>query len=112
MSESTAEPGKINLEGALNLRAVEALRPLLLEGLSPDARIEIDCSAVTQVDLSGVQLLLAALKSARLCGKPVSVVQPRTGELARILSRAGLTEAFDGLTEGGEAIAGPGSRAS
>jgi anti-anti-sigma regulatory factor len=92
----------------MTIRSVEAMRTNLLEVFAQHAAIEIDCSAATEVDLSAVQLLVSALKSARRSGKAVSIMQPTSGALRRTLSRAGLTEAFESLCEGGDAIAAVG----
>jgi hypothetical protein len=52
---------------------------------------------VTECDLSGAQLIVAALKSAEQAGKQVRLTPPTSGVLALTLSRAGLTEAYDEL---------------
>jgi anti-anti-sigma regulatory factor len=93
----TDGPGRVELSEAVTLRTVEGLRVKVLDALSQHSAVEIDCTGATEVDLSGAQLLMAALKSAHRSGKSVTIVPPTSGVLRRALSRAGLTEAFESL---------------
>lgn len=51
--------------------------------------IEIDAAAVTEADLSLVQLLLAARKAAQQSGKTLVLARPVSGALRDVLLRGG-----------------------
>src|SRR6201747_570738 len=80
--------GKLVLTGAVTLQSAEATHAQILE-MAGQAIMEIDCSGATEVDLSLIQLLLAARVSARNSGRTVTLTQPATGALLETLQRGG-----------------------
>ncbi len=66
------------LEGELTIYRAEELKPQLLaaleSGLAGDAEPAFDLSAVTEIDTSGVQLLLLARREAAARGKPLQLL--------------------------------------
>jgi ABC-type transporter Mla MlaB component len=84
------DAGRFVLGGALTLRTVEKIREDLLEMMQRHQALEIDCSAATEIDLSFVQLLLAARTSALSAGKTVALAHPASGILRDVLQRGGL----------------------
>ena len=90
----------LDLAGGRTIRNGEQTRSLLLEALCGDLPVSLDCSAVTEADLSLVQLLLSARKSAELSGKTLTLAQPVSGVLLQALSKAGFTTSPDPLTGG------------
>ena len=71
------------------MRTAEALCTTLREALAEQPVISIDCSAVTEVDLSFIQLLLAARVSARQADKTLTLVAHPDGPLLDALTRGG-----------------------
>jgi ABC-type transporter Mla MlaB component len=79
---------RLVLTGAVTLQSAEAVHAQILE-MAGQPVIEIDCSGATEVDLSLVQLILAARVSARNSGRTVTLTQPATGALLETLQRGG-----------------------
>jgi anti-anti-sigma factor len=59
----------LRIEGELTIYQVADLKPSLLAELDQYSALEIDLSAVTEIDTAGFQLLMAAKKSAESRGK-------------------------------------------
>jgi anti-anti-sigma regulatory factor len=93
MTEDTAMGVRLVLEGALTIRTVETIRATLREAIEPGpgASISIDCCNATEVDLTFVQLLVAARVTGQLLGKTVSLAGPPDGALLYTLTRGGFT---------------------
>lgn len=93
--EFAAEETCLVLQGPLLLRQADELRAQLLQALQSQSRLEIDCGGVTEADLSAVQALLSAGRSARRGGKPVSLRGAPAPALCAALVRAGFPPAAD-----------------
>jgi anti-anti-sigma regulatory factor len=95
MAESREQPsdGTIDLGGARTIRTAGQSHSLLLEALHAASSITVDCSGVTEADLSFVQLLLSARKSAAEFGKVLTLAHPAHGALRDILMRGGFLKA-------------------
>ena len=91
----------VRLAGVRTIRNAEQTRSLLLEALCGHTPVSLDCSAVTEADLSFVQLLLSARMSAQLSGMPVTLAQPAGGALLQALSKAGFAASPDPLAGAG-----------
>ena len=91
--EPPAEDHCLVLSGALLLREAEDLHARLLHAVQVQPQLELDLTAVTEADLSALQLLLAAGRSARRSGKPVEVRGTLPASLREALARAGFPEA-------------------
>jgi len=63
----------LRLAGNLDLYTVESAREALLQQFADKPRLEIDLDGVESCDVSGVQLLLAARRTAAVSGKSLSV---------------------------------------
>lgn len=83
---------RVILEGDLTIRGIEAAHAVISEAATEHGAIEIDCAAATAIDISFVQLLLAARKSASLSGKTVALAHPAAGMLFDTLSRGGFLD--------------------
>ncbi|TWB15269.1 STAS domain-containing protein [Nitrospirillum amazonense] len=86
---SNGDVGKIVFEGARTLRNAEETHAALMSAMKAHAVLEIDCGALDEVDLSFVQLLLAARKSARNAQRILKLAQPVSGALRDTLHRGG-----------------------
>lgn len=53
---------------------VEKLKEIFLEELQKDGDIEVDMSSVEKIDMVGIQLLLALMKSAKKVDKSVKLL--------------------------------------
>lgn len=89
----TSDIGKLDLSGAQTIRSIEAAHAQLRGLLATHAAVEIDCTATTEADISLVQLLLAARRSAEQSGKTIVLAKPAGGALLDVLSRGGFLSA-------------------
>jgi anti-anti-sigma factor len=55
----------IRLDGELTIYRAAELKPLLLQWPASDGAVELDLSAVDEIDTAGVQLLLLARREAQ-----------------------------------------------
>ena len=90
MSECCA---KLQFVGPLNLRTAAGTCDTLREALAHHAAVSIDCRDATDIDLSFIQLLVAARSSAQQASRTVSLAENPDGPLFAVLSRAGLRSA-------------------
>jgi hypothetical protein len=83
----------IGLDGVRTVRTAEQSHSLLLETFRSASSITVDCSKIAEADLSLVQLLLSARKSAAAAGKKLTLSHAAEGALGSVLARGGfLTE--------------------
>jgi anti-anti-sigma regulatory factor len=50
---------QVKLEAELTLTRASEIKPRLMEALAEGGDVELDCSAVTEVDVAGLQLICA-----------------------------------------------------
>ncbi|KAA5604591.1 STAS domain-containing protein [Roseospira marina] len=91
----------VPFEGACGIAEAGAIRARLLAALStPDAkRVVVDCRAVTEADLTFLQILLAARAGGQDAGRPVVLAAPASGALASALISGGFAHP-DGPEQG------------
>ena len=94
ITEGTAPPCLI-FDGPLTVRNIVTLQERLLEALQTGLPTEIDCSGATEVDLSFLQLLIAARRSAAGQGSALTCRGPASGPLRDVLVRSGFTGAAE-----------------
>ena len=109
----SAPSQQIALSGTVGLRDITGLAQQLREQLTAARTLLIDCTAVTEIDLSAVQVFVAAHKSAVASGRSLALRAPADGPLCRLLKAAGFMGA-DGtpLTPEGQLWIGAGGRAA
>jgi ABC-type transporter Mla MlaB component len=93
--EFAAKDSWLLLQGPLLLRQAEELRAQLLQAMQSQPQLRIDCGGVTEADLSTVQTLLSAGRSARRGAKPVVLRGDPAPALCAALERAGFPPARD-----------------
>ena len=77
------------LDGVQTVRTIYAAYRNLTAALAEHATVTVDCSAASEVDLSLIQLLLAAHASAQRAGKTVALAAPAGGMLQAALMQGG-----------------------
>ncbi|MCW2244425.1 ABC-type transporter Mla MlaB component [Azospirillum fermentarium] len=82
----------IGFSGALTIREAEEVFGRLREALETSERVEIDCSGVTEADITFIQLILAARTSAAAAGKTLMMSGPAGGALLDALAVCGLAD--------------------
>jgi ABC-type transporter Mla MlaB component len=83
----------IDLDGSQTVRGIEATYERLSATLAQHQAVEIRCDGVDELDLSFIQLLLAAKRSAHARGKSLRLTSPATGKLRLALDRSGFLAA-------------------
>jgi len=89
VTETAAEPARVVLEGALTIRTIATTHATLLQALHQHPAVLVDCSAADTVDLSLIQLLLAARVAACQAGKQLGLAAPASGPLLAALHQGG-----------------------
>lgn len=84
------DPYSLRLSGECGLRTIRALHEAVSAALAASADVEIDCSACERIDVSFVQLMASASKTAERTGARLRLTHiPDAGRAA--FARAGLT---------------------
>lgn len=87
MTDTETPWARLVLEGPLTVRTIASIRDSLLDAMASHDAVELDCAAAVSVDLSFVQLLLAARRSARQGGKQLRLAAPAEGVLRAALEQ-------------------------
>ena len=82
----------IGFSGAATIRHAEDIAERLKQALESSDHVEVDCTGVTEVDFTFMQLLLAARKSAETGGKTLSLSAPASGALLEAVTICGAQE--------------------
>ncbi len=97
MTPADHEPMRLSLIGPLTVRTIDEVAARLTEALARHETVLVDCAGAEAVDVSFIQLLLAARRSA---GARLGLAMPLPGPLLEALERGGFrgdgrpTEAF------------------
>lgn len=70
----TAETSVLRIEGEMTIYQAEQLKQKLLAALEQASVLEINLAGVTELDTSGVQLLMLAKETARASNKELRLV--------------------------------------
>lgn len=97
---ATSKAHVLKLAGELTLRQASELCERLHAAVADHPHVVVEVAEDSEIDLSVVQLFLAAFKSAEMAGKRLSVSFSSGGALNGVLGRAGL------LTADGAPLAG------
>lgn len=89
MSGIPANTVTLPLDGPATIRTIGAVHTALQDALARHHTVQLDVTAVDPVDLSFVQLLLSARRSAREAGKQLTLAAPAGGALLHALEQGG-----------------------
>lgn len=81
--------GRVQLQGSLTLRDAKQMQGLLLEAISASREVQIDVRDVSEIDVSIIQLIISARKSAEQRGRKLVLVTGPDGAFRAVLARAG-----------------------
>jgi anti-anti-sigma regulatory factor len=96
LADTESEAASVLLDGALTVRNIANVRDILLAALTDHHVVRVDCRAADAVDLSCIQLLLAAHRSASQAGKQLVLAAPADGLLCAALEQGGFLGAAGG----------------
>jgi len=88
-----SEFATIEFVGELNIRSVSDAHRRLAEAMAGPGAVAADVAADASVDLSFVQLIESARRTARESGGPFRLARPADGALREILERGGFLAA-------------------
>jgi hypothetical protein len=91
----TVEFVAVEFSGELTLKTIAGAHERLGEALAGGAPVTAAVDADAVVDLSFVQLLLAARRTAREAGGEFALARPAAGGLLETLTRGGFVETAD-----------------
>lgn len=97
---STEDEAGLVLRGPLTLRHAPGIRDRLLAALGQNPRLALEIEDEGDVDVSFVQILLAARLSARISGGDLRLSRPPGEGLGRVLAEGGF-DAVDTLWASG-----------
>ncbi len=104
MTQHESTDDRLLLKGALTIRTAEIVCATLHETFARHPSILIDCGGADEVDLSFVQLLVAARASAQRLGNSVALAERPDGALLDAFTRAGFRVATENNSDGIEAF--------
>jgi anti-anti-sigma regulatory factor len=81
----------VNIEGDLTVQHAAEFKTCLLDALGRAQSVRIDLQAIDDIDLTCLQLLCSAHKTALLVGKDLSLDRERPEPLERSLDLAGFS---------------------
>jgi hypothetical protein len=85
-----------DLPASVTLRSAPELREVLLERLTATRALTLNAAALTEADLSLLQLIVALRKSGGERGITIALKHPAGGPLQQLLARAGFITAPTG----------------
>jgi len=89
VTDADPDQPRVLFDGARTVRTVANARASLLEALADHSALLVDCDAADTVDLTFIQLLLAARLSAQQAGKRLALAAPASGALLAALGQGG-----------------------
>lgn len=93
MTGHDGKAGKLVVSGALTIYDAAAAKGQLLDALAKSTELEIDLSAVDELDTAGLQLLILLKREAVKAGKHIHLVQHSAASL-EVLDRYNLASYF------------------
>lgn len=88
-------PYRLQLDGILAIQTIDDILPRLRQALDENTAVDVDCTDASEVDVSIIQLLLAARLSARRAGKALRVLTGDGVMLAALQAGGFLTPPVD-----------------
>ena len=94
----------LSFDGALTLADANQTRASLIAALQASKLVVLECNALREVDLSFIQCVIAAQRSAADQGKSLALAAPVEGSLREALVRGGFLSAPGSATRPDEAF--------
>jgi ABC-type transporter Mla MlaB component len=89
-------PYRLRLSGNLAIQTIDDTLLQLRQALTENAAVDVDCTAVAEVDVSAIQLFLAARLSAGNAGKTLRILIGDGGMAAALEAGGFFTPGNDG----------------
>lgn len=85
----------LSFDGTRTLSHADDVRTSLIAALQASSLVVLECGNLQDIDLTFVQCLLSARRSAAEQGKTLSLAAPAAGSLREVLQRGGFLSALD-----------------
>lgn len=95
MSVSGQYRESVSLPDSLLIRNIRDLHSSIIAGIDSNSAVIIDIPEHADADLSFIQLMESARRHAKAQGKSIALSSPATGQILKVLERAGFIEAFN-----------------
>jgi phospholipid transport system transporter-binding protein len=82
----------LSFEGSLRAAQSEGVHRAILEALRDHASVVIDCSGADDVDVSFLQILIGAARTASAGRNDIRLASPPSGPLAETMRRCGFPQ--------------------
>ncbi|MDR3538493.1 MAG: STAS domain-containing protein [Acetobacteraceae bacterium] len=104
MADAQPNPVRLALEGSVTVRNIDGLHANLVAALMQPGGVVVACAALEETDLSLVQLLLSARRTAQQSGRSFALAGAGEGALHAALMQGGFlgngdADPFWGRTE-------------
>jgi ABC-type transporter Mla MlaB component len=83
------DPKFVRFSGAFTFAAAEEILHTLRAAISDSARLCLDLSAVSEIDLAGLQLICAAHRSAHEVGASLEISTPLPDHIVTLIHQSG-----------------------
>jgi ABC-type transporter Mla MlaB component len=93
-----ASPFVLAFEGSLTISQSEPVQAALRDALNKHPAVEIDCSGAEEIDVTFLQILVSAGRTAVALKKNLRLSSPPAGLLADAISRCGFPVPASGTT--------------
>jgi anti-anti-sigma regulatory factor len=81
--------GRVRLQGSLTLRDAKQVQGLLQDAISASREVEVDVSDLSGIDVSIIQLIVSARKSAEQRGRKLALATGSSSAFMATLAKAG-----------------------
>jgi anti-anti-sigma regulatory factor len=92
-------PRAIKLSGLLTVDRATSLKTEIVAALGSGGIVHVDLSAIEEIDLSCLQVLYAAIASAKTAGRELHLVGPLPSRIAGRLASCGFLHGASGRSE-------------
>ncbi len=95
VGQRSAEPTTLVLAGEIGVGTIGAAHARLVEALRDQSRVVASIDEAAHLDLTGVQLLESARRTAFAAGGAFVLAEPASGDLLETLRRGGFLQTAD-----------------
>lgn len=81
--------GRLSLQGEMTISGMSSMKEAFQKGIDSSDMLVVDCAGVAAIDISGMQLLCSAHRSAVSLGKSLIAENLTEGQLSSSLDEAG-----------------------
>ena len=100
-------PNLLSFQGSLRAAQSENVHRTVLDALRNHESIVVDCSGADDIDVSFLQILIGAARTASVLRKDIRLAAPPSGALAETLRRCGFPQASLATTSLAELFSHP-----